>query len=148
MPVQNGVMMQYFHWYTPADGTLWDSASSRAAELAQAGFTALWLPPAYKGTGGGSDVGYGVYDMYDLGEFDQKGSVRTKYGTKKQYVAAVAAIQKVGLQVYADTVLNHRIGADAAEVVRATPFPQDDRLRPKSEPRDIEAYTRFRFPGR
>ena len=46
MPMQNGVMMQYFHWYTPADGTLWDEASSRAAEIGRAGFTALWLPPA------------------------------------------------------------------------------------------------------
>ena len=148
MPIQNGVMMQYFHWYTPADGTLWDEAAARAKELAQAGFTALWLPPASKGIGGGSDVGYGVYDMYDLGEFDQKGSVRTKYGTKKQYVAAVKALHKAGLQVYADTVLNHRMGGDATEVVRATPFPQDDRLRPKGEPREIEAYTHFDFPGR
>ncbi len=148
MPIQNGVMMQYFHWYTPSDGTLWDEAAARATELARAGFTALWLPPAYKGTGGASDVGYGVYDMYDLGEFDQKGSVRTKYGTKKQYLAAVKALQKAGLQVYADTVLNHRMGGDSTETVRATPFPQDDRLRPKGEPREIEAYTHFRFPGR
>ena len=86
--------------------------------------------------------------MYDLGEFDQKGSVRTKYGTKRQYLAAVKSLQKAGLQVYADAVLNHRMGGDATEPVRATPFPQDDRLRPKGEPREIEAYTRFAFPGR
>jgi alpha-amylase len=148
MAATNGVMMQFFHWYTPADGSLWNEAASRARELADAGFTALWLPPAYKGSGGGADVGYGVYDMYDLGEFDQKGSVRTKYGTKEQYLAAVGALQKAGLQVYADTVLNHRMGADAAEIVRATPYPQDDRLRAKGAPREIEAYTRFSFPGR
>ena len=23
MSEHNGVMMQYFHWYTPADGNLW-----------------------------------------------------------------------------------------------------------------------------
>jgi alpha-amylase len=148
MPTPNGVMMQFFHWYTPADGTLWNEAAARAKELAQAGFDALWLPPAYKGTGGGNDVGYGVYDMYDLGEFDQKGSIRTKYGTRKQYVASVKAVHKAGLRVYADAVLNHRMGGDATEIARATPFPQDDRLRPKGEPRDIEAYTHFRFPGR
>ena len=39
MPIENGVMMQFFHWYTPADGTLWDEASSRAGELSRAGFT-------------------------------------------------------------------------------------------------------------
>jgi alpha-amylase len=148
MPKQNGVMMQFFHWYTSADGTLWDEAGSRAKELACAGFTGVWLPPAYKGTGGANDVGYGVYDMYDLGEFKQKGSVRTKYGTRAQYLKAVQALQHAGLQVYADTVLNHRMGGDATELVRATPFPQDDRLRPKADPREIECYTRFGFPGR
>ncbi len=148
MPIQNGVMLQCFHWYTPADGTLWDEVASRAPELARTGFTAVWLPPAYKGTDGPNDVGYGVYDMYDLGEFDQKGSVRTRYGTKAQYLAVVKAAQRAGLAVYADTVLNHRMGGDATEVVRATPFPQDDRLRPKGEPREIEAYTHYSFPGR
>src|SRR3990172_12447318 len=146
--IQNGVMMQFFHWYSPGDGTLWNEAASRAQELAAAGFTGVWLPPAYKGTSGVSDVGYGVYDMYDLGEFDQKGSCRTRYGTKKQYLSAVKALHQAGLQVYADTVLNHRMGGDATEVVRATPFSQDDRLRPKGEAREVEAYTDFRFPGR
>lgn len=35
-----------------------------------------WLPPAYKGIGGKDEVGYGVYDVYDLGEFDQKGTIK------------------------------------------------------------------------
>jgi alpha-amylase len=148
MPKQNGVMMQFFHWYTTGDGTHWNEAAARAKELAKAGFTGVWLPPAYKGTGGEGDVGYGAYDMYDLGEFEQKGTVRTKYGTRTEYVAAVKALQKAGLQVYADTVLNQRMGGDSTEVVRATPYPQADRLRPKGEPREIECYTRFSFPGR
>ena len=148
MEETNGVIMQYFHWYSPADGTLWEEARSRARELAAAGFSAVWLPPAYKGVNGAADVGYGVYDMYDLGEFDQKGSVRTKYGTKDQYLAAIKSLQEAGLQVYADTVLNHRTGADGTEQVRATPYPQDDRLQAKGAPRDIRAYTRFFFPGR
>ncbi len=93
-------------------------------------------------------MGYGVYDMYDLGEFDQKGSVRTKYGTKEQYLNAVRAVQRAGLQIYADVVLNHRMGGDTAESARATPYPQDDRLRPKGPPEDIQSYTHFRFSGR
>lgn len=148
MPVQNGVMMQFFHWYNPADGSLWREAASCASDLAAAGVTGVWLPPAYKGTAGGLDVGYGVYDMYDLGEFDQKGSVRTKYGTRDEYLAAVKAIQRQGVQVYADVVLNHRMGADETEVVKATPYPVDDRRAPKGDPREIKAWTRFRFPGR
>ena len=113
MAERNGVMMQYFHWYTADDGSLWREVKANAKELAAAGITALWLPPAYKGLGGAKDVGYAVYDMYDLGEFDQKGSVRTKYGTHKEYLAAIEALHAAGIDVYADVVLNHRIGGDA-----------------------------------
>lgn len=49
------------------------------------GMTAVWLPPAYKAADGSEGVGYAVYDLFDLGEFDQKGSVRTKYGTKLEF---------------------------------------------------------------
>lgn len=148
MPLENGVMMQYFHWYTPSDGSLWDEVALRARELEASGITAVWLPPAYKGTGGAQDVGYGVYDMYDLGEFEQKGSVRTKYGTRAQYVKAVQTLQHAGLQVYADVVLNHRMGGDRVEVARAIPYAQEDRLNPKGPPEDIHCYTHFDYPGR
>ena len=67
--------------HTPNDGLFWDNLAKKANSLKHKGFTALWLPPAYKGMGGINDVGYGVYDLFDFGEFDQKGTVRTKYGT-------------------------------------------------------------------
>lgn len=144
----NGTMMQYFHWYTPNDGNLWSKVEATAPELADAGFTALWLPPAYKGFAGAYDVGYGVYDLFDLGEFDQKGSVRTKYGTRQQYLDAVKSLQAHGMQVYADAVLNHKMGGDAVETPKATPFPQNDRLNPKGGLQDIKTYSHFNFPGR
>lgn len=144
----NGVMMQYFHWYVPADGTLWHHVEVCARELSDAGITALWLPPAYKGIGGADDVGYGVYDLYDLGEFDQKGSIRTKYGTKAQYMHAVQALRQAGMQVYADAVLNHRMGGDQLESCCATPYRRHDRLHPSGEQREIAAFTAFSFPGR
>ena len=148
MSALNGVMMQLFHWYTPEDGTHWRTAGARAPELAAAGITGVWLPPATKGIGGIRDVGYGAYDLYDLGEFLQKGSIRTKYGTRAEYLEAVRAFHSCGIQVYADTVLNHRIGGDEPETLRATPFPQEDRLRPRGATTEINSYTRFRFPGR
>jgi alpha-amylase len=148
MSAINGVMMQLFHWYSPDDGSHWREVRARARELAAAGVTGVWLPPAYKGIGGTRDVGYGVYDMYDLGEFDQKGTIRTKYGTRAEYLEAVRELHSSGIHVYADTVLNHRIGGDEAESLRATPFSQDDRLRPKGPLTEISAYTRFGFPGR
>ena len=91
---------------------------------------------------------FGVYDMYYLGEFDQKGSIRTKYGTKQQYLAAVEALQQSGIQVYADVVLNHRLGGDELETMNAIPFSQGDRLNPKGAMRQIKFYTHFTFPGR
>jgi alpha-amylase len=144
----NGVMMQYFHWYCPADGTLWNQLTASAKDLAKAGITSLWLPPAYKGTGGGLDVGYGVYDLFDLGEFDQKGSVRTKYGTKDEYVRAIKAAQEAGIQIYADVVFNHKMGADQEEEMEATPFNTDDRNDPVGDYQKIKSWTHFNFPGR
>ena len=93
---QDGVMMQYFHWYYPGGGGLWDEVAGRADELAAAGITALLLPPAYKGSSQ-NDVGYGVYDLYDLGEFNQKGTVRTKYGIKTKYLKAIPEAHTAGI---------------------------------------------------
>jgi alpha-amylase len=148
MSEPNGVMMQYFHWYIPADGSLWRQVAKEASELVKMGITSLWLPPAYKGTGGGMDVGYGVYDLFYLGEFDQKGSVRTKYGTKAEYVEAIAVAQTAGMRIYADVVFNHKMGADEAEEVEATPFNMDDRTATVGEYQKIKAWTHFTFPGR
>jgi alpha-amylase len=148
MDEKRGVLLQYFHWYTEADGSLWTRLAKEAKRLAEFGFTAVWLPPAYKGAAGGYDTGYGVYDLYDLGEFDQKGSIRTKYGTKDEYVQAIEVAHTVGLQIYADIVLNHRMGADAKEVVKATAYPRNDRNTPKGALEEIEAYTRFTFDKR
>jgi alpha-amylase len=144
----NGVMMQYFHWYNEADGTLWNELAQNATDLANVGITSLWLPPAYKGVGGACEVGYGVYDMFDLGEFDQKGSVRTKYGTKEEYVNAIKIAKDAGIRIYADVVLNHMMGADFEEEAEATPMNPDNRHQAIGELQKIKTYTHFTFPGR
>ena len=144
----NGTILQYFHWYSPGDGNFWAKLKEEAPRLAEMGFTALWLPPAYKGTTGAFSQGYDVYDLYDLGEFDQKGSVRTKYGTKGEYIAAIHAAQTAGLEVYVDIVMNHKGGADEAEMVKVRKVDPENRNEFISGPLDIEAYTRFTFPGR
>lgn len=144
----NGVMMQYFHWYSPADGTLWREIAHNARQLASLGITALWTPPAYKGIAGATDVGYAPYDLFDLGEFDQKGSIRTKYGTREEFVGACRAARDAGLRIYADAVFNHKLGADAEEEVEATPYNPDNRTLIAGEPQTIRAWTHFTFPGR
>ncbi len=144
----NGVMMQYFEWYLPNAGTHWQQLETDAKALADAGFTALWLPPAYKGTGGINDVGYSAYDLFDLGEFDQKGTIRTKYGTKAELVAAVNAAHAAGIQIYADGVFNHKNGADEEEIVEAIPVDANDRNREIGGVEKIKIWTKFTFPGR
>ena len=148
MKEYNGAMMQFFHWYTPADGSLWKLLAERAASLSEAGITAVWMPPAYKGAGGGADPGYGVYDLFDLGEFDQKGSIRTKYGTREEYLRAIEAAHAAGLQVYADVVFNHKTGGDNVEEFKATPYNPDNRNEAIGELQSIKAWTNFTFPGR
>ena len=113
----NGTMMQYFHWYTPDDGTFWNKAKEQAGYLSDLGINAVWLPPAHKGKDGSKSSGYDMYDLYDLGEFDQKGSVRTRFGTAQQLKDAVAALHDKKIGVYADIVLNHMGGADETEKI-------------------------------
>lgn len=144
----NGVMMQYFEWYLKEDPPLWEILKEQANELSNVGISAVWTPPAYKGNGGLHDVGYGVYDVYDLGEFDQKGSIRTKYGTKKQYLSAIKELHKQGIDVYADIVFNHKMGADEAEMVPATMVKREARNEEVCEEEIVEAWTKFTFPMR
>lgn len=143
----NGTMMQYFEWYLPNSGTLWNDVAKNASSLAANGFTALWLPPAYKADGQ-NNVGYGPYDLYDLGEFNQKGTVRTKYGTKDQYLNAINALHNNGMQAYADIVLNHKAGADECEQVSAQQVNGGWRDNATSGTYTIGAWTKFNFPGR
>jgi len=143
----NGTMMQWFHWYGEADGQHWRRLQEAAPQLAKAGITGLWLPPASKG-GSVWDVGYGIYDLFDLGEFDQKGTVATKYGTRADYEAAVEACHAAGLQVYADTVFNHKMWADDHETYRATPYDPANRNNALEGEQPIRAWTQFRFDKR
>ena len=80
---KNKTMMQYFEWYMDADSKHWTRVKENAKEIKQSGVTSVWLPPAYKGAGGLTDVGYAVYDLYDLGEFMQKGTIPTKVWNKR-----------------------------------------------------------------
>lgn len=144
----NKTMMQYFEWYLPDNQLHWKRCDSQVKDLADAGVTMVWLPPAYKGASGGQSVGYDVYDTYDLGEFDQKGSVGTKYGKRDDYLKCVHTYQENGIEVLTDIVLNHRMGADGTEVVKVQEQQQDNRNANVGETTEIEAWTKFDFPGR
>lgn len=146
--MDNYTMMQYFEWYLPENGLHWKRLTEQAEALKEAGINMLWLPPAYKGAAGNKSVGYDVYDMYDLGEFNQKGTVATKYGTREEYLQAVTRLQKSGISVICDVVLNHRMGADETENVMAEEELSNNRNQNISGAQDIRAWTKFDFPGR
>ncbi|MFZ1757759.1 MAG: alpha-amylase [Streptococcus suis] len=140
-------MMQYFEWYLPADGKHWENLKNDASHLKEIGISHIWMPPAFKATGK-EDVGYGIYDLFDLGEFDQKGTVPTKYGTKKDYIAAIQALQEQGIVTIADIVLNHKAGGDYLERFQVRRMNPDNRQESLSEPYEIEGYTGYDFAGR
>lgn len=144
----NGTMMQYFEWYLPNTGEHWNNLRSDAQYLSNLGITAVWLPPAYKGQAGNNDVGYGVYDLYDLGEFNQKGSTRTKYGTKNQLVSAINELHQNNIQVYGDVVINHKMGAEGTEFGNAVEVSRTNRNQETSGAYNIQAWTKYDFPAR
>ncbi|WP_294729903.1 alpha-amylase [uncultured Faecalibaculum sp.] len=144
----NETLIQYFEWDLEPDCRLWTQAQRQAPVLARLGVTGVWLPPAYKGQGGSRDVGYGPYDLYDLGEFRQKGSIATKYGTRKQYLSAISALQKRGIRVLADIVLNHRMGADKTETLQARTVDPSNRSRILQDLHPVTVWTDYEFPER
>ncbi len=148
MKTINGIMMQYFEWYMDCKQNLWNKISENAEELSNLGITALWLPPAYKGSGGKNEVGYGVYDVYDLGEFNQKGSIKTKYGSKEEYVNCIMTLKQNGIESYADIVLNHKIGADMLQTISATKVDWGNHNILISNQETVKVATKFTFPGR
>ena len=144
----NGIIMQYFEWFLECEQNLWNTIRENAENLSKLGITALWLPPAYKGIGGKNEVGYGVYDLYDLGEFDQKGTIKTKYGSKQEYIDCITALNQAGIEAYADIVLNHKMGADMMQTIPATKVDWGNHNLPVSNQKIVNVATKFTFPGR
>ncbi len=145
---KNDILMQYFEWYLKSEDKLWQKVKNEASKLHELGITDVWLPPAYKGAGGRLDAGYSAYDLYDLGEFNQKGSIETKYGTKDEYLEAIQELHNNNIRVYADIVLNHKIGADEPETVYASEEELQNRNVDTSLPKKITAWTIYNFAGR
>jgi alpha-amylase len=141
-------LFQFFHWYSLGDGHLWKEVAEKASDLAGIGITDAWLPPAYKGASGFHSVGYDTYDLFDLGEFEQKGSKATKYGDRADFEAACRALVDSGIRPIHDVVLNHKMGADDKEQVVVRRVNTEDRTQIEEENVNALAYTRFTFPGR
>ena len=172
----NGVAFQFFHWFLDKDDSyqnkkpLWVFLKEEADHLREIGIDAVWIPPAYKAFTGDQSTGYDVYDHFDLGEFDDKGSLRTKYGKKEELHDAINALHgykksssgalvkddnKKYIQVYGDIVLNHRAGGDIEDDFwQAVRVEKENRSHERWEEGiesgliEVRAYTKFTFPAR
>lgn len=107
------------------------------------GITAIWIPPAYKGKNQND-----TYDLFDLGEFDQKGTIRTKYGTKQELHNAIKTLHDHHIDVYLDAVMNHKAGADYKETFMVKEVDHQNRDKEITDSYEIEGWTGFDFPGR
>ncbi len=96
-------ILQYFN-------TSWHEIERRLPEVAEAGYTSLWLPPPFKGASGTYSVGFDTHDRFDLGDIDQSGTIRTKYGTKAELLSLIRIAHRFGLKVYFDNVMAHTGG--------------------------------------
>lgn len=78
----------------------------------------MWSPPGCKASHPQSN-GYDAYDLYDLGEFDWKGSRSTKWGSKEELRELAAAAKANNIGLIWDAVLGHKASADRTETCRA-----------------------------
>lgn len=132
-----GVIMQAFYWDCPKlenqEFQWWNFLKKKVYSLGKVGFTALWLPPANKAANiDGMSMGYDPYDYYDLGDIDQKGFIKTWFGSKAELVELIRTAHENRLEVYADLVLNHNSGADADETNPIDGIKRWTKFNPKS----------------
>jgi alpha-amylase len=95
------------------------AAKSQAGDLDK--FTMIWMPPPKKGNSGIQSVGYDPFDYYDLGTYNEKGTVKTRYGGETELKSCVDTLRGRGIRPIVDLVLNHiQNGASGADKFRFT----------------------------
>lgn len=105
------VMLQTFYWDVPRGaetGTYWYETIYNQRELINTYFKGgVWLPAPSKGNSGGYSMGYDPFDHYDLGQYKQKGTVATRFGTFEQLKKLLSALDVPRI---CDIVINHMDG--------------------------------------
>ncbi|MCS7064349.1 MAG: alpha-amylase family glycosyl hydrolase [Methylacidiphilales bacterium] len=97
------VVLQFFN-------TPWKEIRDKIPELAEIGYTTVYLPPPFKAGGGTFSYGFDTYDRFDLGEKDQMGTIPTRYGTAGELKALIQTAHTHGIRVHFDNVMNHNGG--------------------------------------
>jgi len=120
---QSDAILQGFYWNSTPGGIWWDSLAKLAPRLRAAGFSGVWFPAAMKGAAGAYSMGYDPYDQYDFGEYNQKGSIETRFGSRGELEYAIGVFHANGLQVFADAVMGHMNGGEAKIPYECKPYP-------------------------
>ena len=110
------VILQYFN-------TEWREIQRRIPEIAEAGYSSLWLPPPFKGASGTYSVGFDTFDRFDLGDKDQMGTRPTRYGTRDELLSLIRVAHRFSLKVYFDNVMAHTGGPLDSETEPGELFP-------------------------
>ncbi len=105
-----GVMMQAFYWDVPSGGTWWNTVKSKVTAWSNVGIDAVWLPPASKAQNGPFSMGYDPTDYFDFGNFNQNGTIETRFGSKTELQSLISTAHSQNVKVFADMVLNHNSG--------------------------------------
>ncbi|MFQ3611196.1 MAG: alpha-amylase family glycosyl hydrolase [Fimbriimonadales bacterium] len=111
----------------------------RLPEVVTAGYGAIYLPSPVKSGGGGFSTGYNPFDLFDLGDRFQKGTVRTQYGTTQELMELIQLAQRLGLEVYCDLVVNHADNRASTAIDRYPGLiPEDFHIRSTADPNNNE----------
>ena len=88
----------------------YQNTEDRAADIFNAGYGGVWIPPTGRADSGNQSVGYDVFDRFDLGS----PGAPTLYGTETGLKTVVDVLHNTGTQVYVDFILNHNGFSDLA----------------------------------
>lgn len=89
------VILQGFNWESCKE-PWYRKLMAQAAEISEAGFSAVWLPPSSDSV---SSQGYLPRDLYDL---------NSKFGSEAELRELISVLHGAGLKAIADIVINHR----------------------------------------
>lgn len=104
-------VFQAFYWDVPSGW--YNTVKSKVVELKNRYIEVFYLPPPSKGMNGGYSMGYDPYDYYDVGQYYQKGTTATRFGTQSELKSLISKIRYYGRKAMADIVLNHRAGGNS-----------------------------------
>eukprot|EP00252_Welwitschia_mirabilis_P016295 TRINITY_DN3595_c0_g1_i1.p1 TRINITY_DN3595_c0_g1~~TRINITY_DN3595_c0_g1_i1.p1 ORF type:complete len:419 (+),score=77.94 TRINITY_DN3595_c0_g1_i1:182-1438(+) len=98
--IQSGreILLQGFNWESHKH-KWWPNMQQKVLEIAKAGFTSVWLPPAFDSL---APQGYLPRDIYSL---------NSAYGTEYELRSLLKTMWQNNVRAMADIVINHRVGS-------------------------------------